>query len=72
MPGGALRPDTIVMAWRGMDIARRAAEAGHEVIACPVVPTYFDYYQADDAREPSPRSPRPRRPAPGPGTPRGG
>jgi hexosaminidase len=51
-PGGALRPDTIVMAWRGMDIARRAAEAGHDVIATPVMPTYFDYYQADDAREP--------------------
>ena len=51
-PAGALRPDTIVMAWRGMDIARRAAEAGHDVIATPVVPTYFDYYQADDAREP--------------------
>jgi hexosaminidase len=51
-PGGALRPDTIVMAWRGMDIARRAAEAGHDVVATPVVPTYFDYYQADDEREP--------------------
>lgn len=52
MPGGALRPDTIVMAWRGMDIARRAAQAGHHVIATPVMPTYFDYYQADDEREP--------------------
>jgi hexosaminidase len=51
-PAGALRPDTIVMAWRGMDIARRAAEAGHDVIATPVVPTYFDYCQADDEREP--------------------
>jgi hexosaminidase len=51
-PGGALRPDTIVMAWRGMDIARRAAQAGHDVIATPVVPTYFDYYQAEDEREP--------------------
>ena len=51
-PGGALRPDTIVMAWRGMDIARRAAEAGHDVVTTPVVPTYFDYYQADDEREP--------------------
>ena len=51
-PGGALRPDTIVMAWRGTDIARRAAEAGHDVIATPVMPTYFDYYQADDEREP--------------------
>jgi len=51
-PGGALRPDTVVMAWRGADIARRAAEAGHDVIAVPVVPTYFDYAQADDEREP--------------------
>ena len=51
-PGGALRPDTIVMAWRGAGIARRAAEAGHDVIAVPVVPTYFDYSQADDSREP--------------------
>jgi hexosaminidase len=51
-PRGRLRPDTVVMAWRGMDIARRAAEAGHDVIAAPVFPTYFDYYQADDDREP--------------------
>lgn len=51
-PGGGLRPDTIVMAWRGNGIARRAAEAGHDVIAVPVVPTYFDYAQADDEREP--------------------
>jgi hexosaminidase len=51
-PRGGLRPDTIVMAWRGMDIARRAALAGHEVIAAPVLPTYFDYYQADDDAEP--------------------
>jgi len=49
---GQLRSDTVVMAWRGTDIARRAAEAGHEVIAAPVFPTYFDYYQADDDREP--------------------
>ncbi len=50
--GAALRPDTIVMAWRGAGIARRAAVAGHDVIAVPVVPTYFDYGQADDEREP--------------------
>jgi hexosaminidase len=50
---GMLRPDTIVMAWRGLDIARRAAEAGHDVIAAPVLPTYFDYYQSDDATEPA-------------------
>ena len=51
--GAGLRPDTIVMAWRGMDIALRAALAGHEVIAAPVFPTYFDYYQADDDAEPA-------------------
>ena len=47
-----LRPDTIVMAWRGMEIGRRAAAAGHDVIAAPVLPTYFDYYQSDDETEP--------------------
>jgi hexosaminidase len=47
-----LRPDTIVMAWRGPQIARRAAAAGHDVIAAPVMPTYFDYYQSADATEP--------------------
>jgi hexosaminidase len=51
--GQSLRGDTIVMAWRGMEIARRAAEAGHDVIAAPVLPTYFDYYQSDDAIEPA-------------------
>lgn len=50
---GLLRPDTIVMAWRGMEIGRRAAEAGHEVIASPVLPTYFDYYQSEDGDEPA-------------------
>jgi hexosaminidase len=47
-----LRDDTLVMAWRGEDICRRAALAGHDVIAAPVVPTYFDYYQADADTEP--------------------
>jgi hexosaminidase len=50
---GGLRADTVVMAWRGMDIARRAAQAGHDVVATPVFPTYFDYYQAEDEREPA-------------------
>jgi hexosaminidase len=50
---GALRADTVVMAWRGPGIARRAAAAGHDVIAAPVMPTYFDYYQSDDAAEPA-------------------
>jgi hexosaminidase len=49
---GELRADTIVMAWRGMDIARQAAEAGHDVVAVPVLPTYFDYYQERGDTEP--------------------
>ncbi|HXW88719.1 MAG TPA: family 20 glycosylhydrolase [Streptosporangiaceae bacterium] len=47
-----LRDDTIVMAWRGMQIARAAADAGHDVVATPVFPTYFDYYQEREASEP--------------------
>lgn len=47
-----LRPDTIVMAWRGLEIGRRAAAAGHDVIAAPVLPTYFDYFQSEDETEP--------------------
>jgi hexosaminidase len=50
--GGRLRPDTVVMAWRGMQVARAAADAGHDVIAAPVLPTYFDY--AQDAGETEP------------------
>jgi hexosaminidase len=50
--GTGLRDDTLVMAWRGGDIGRRAALAGHDVITTPVIPTYFDYFQAADEREP--------------------
>jgi hexosaminidase len=49
---GMLRPDTVVMAWRGMKIARDAALAGHEVVAAPVLRTYFDYYQERGPSEP--------------------
>ncbi|HUB40577.1 MAG TPA: family 20 glycosylhydrolase [Streptosporangiaceae bacterium] len=49
---GMLRPDTVVMAWRGMQIALQAAQAGHDVVAVPVFPTYFDYYQERAATEP--------------------
>ncbi|MGO8959176.1 MAG: beta-N-acetylhexosaminidase [Streptosporangiaceae bacterium] len=49
---GLLREDTVVMAWRGMQIARQAALAGHDVVAAPVFPTYFDYYQERDPHEP--------------------
>jgi hexosaminidase len=47
-----LRPDTIVMAWRGMEVARAAAEAGHDVVVVPVLPTYFDYAQDSSDSEP--------------------
>jgi hexosaminidase len=45
-------PPGIVTAWRGTDVARRAAERGHDVVLAPVLATYFDYYQAADEREP--------------------
>jgi hexosaminidase len=51
--GGELRPDTVVMAWHGMDVARQAAEAGHDVVATPMLPTYFDYAQSRDDGEPA-------------------
>jgi hexosaminidase len=35
-----------------MHIARQAAAAGHDVVAAPVLPTYFDYYQERAAAEP--------------------
>lgn len=49
---GGLRPDSIVTAWRGDKVARRAAAAGYDVVRSPVWPTYFDYYQESDEREP--------------------
>lgn len=50
--GAMLRPDTVVMAWRGMEVARAAAEAGHDVVVVPVLPTYFDYAQDSSESEP--------------------
>ena len=44
--------DAVVMAWRGLGVARRAAGDGRKVILAPVLPLYFDYAQSDDAREP--------------------
>jgi hexosaminidase len=49
--GGVLE-DSIVTAWRGDDVAHRAAAAGYDVVRCPVYPTYFDYDQADSEDEP--------------------
>jgi hexosaminidase len=42
----------LIMAWRGLEVARRAAAAGRGVILAPVQPTYFDYAQSDDPAEP--------------------
>jgi hexosaminidase len=50
--GAMLRPDTVVMAWRGIEVARAAAEAGHDVVVVPVLPTYFDYAQDSSDSEP--------------------
>ncbi|MEV5411392.1 beta-N-acetylhexosaminidase [Thermopolyspora sp. NPDC052614] len=49
---GGLREDTVVMPWRGPGVARRAAAAGHSVVATPVFPLYFDYAEAASAQEP--------------------
>ncbi|WP_285706956.1 beta-N-acetylhexosaminidase [Microtetraspora sp. NBRC 16547] len=49
---GMLRADTLVMPWRGAGVGRRAAAAGHDVIATPVFPMYFDYAEAASAEEP--------------------
>jgi hexosaminidase len=49
---GGLRQDTIVMPWRGMNVGRRAAAAGHDVVATPVFPLYFDYAEASSPDEP--------------------
>ncbi|WP_327088989.1 beta-N-acetylhexosaminidase [Nonomuraea sp. NBC_01738] len=49
---GDLRQDTVVMPWRGMGVGRRAAAAGHDVIATPVFPLYFDYAEASTVEEP--------------------
>ncbi|MEJ3745716.1 beta-N-acetylhexosaminidase [Actinomycetes bacterium KLBMP 9797] len=50
--GGGVLPDTVVTAWRGDAVARRAAAAGYDVVRCPVYPTYFDYDQSESADEP--------------------
>ena len=44
--------DTVIMAWRGTKIAQRAANSGHNVVLAPVIPFYFDYYQAESPDEP--------------------
>ncbi|MDQ0726709.1 beta-N-acetylhexosaminidase [Microbacterium sp. W4I20] len=41
----------VVMAWRGMDIARSAAAANFPVILAPIDSTYFDFAQSDEPGE---------------------
>jgi len=50
--GGGVLADSVVTAWRGDGVARRASAAGYSVVRCPVFPTYFDYDQSDDSDEP--------------------
>lgn len=40
-----------IMAWRGTDVGRRAALAGHDVILTPIMPTYFDYTMSTSGEE---------------------
>jgi hexosaminidase len=49
---GGLRPDTVVMAWHGMAVGHDAVRVGRNVVATPQEPTYFDYAQSADPREP--------------------
>jgi len=50
--GDGVLPDSVVTAWRGDRVARRAAAAGYDVVRCPVYPAYFDYDQSGAADEP--------------------
>jgi hexosaminidase len=50
--GDGVLPDSVVTAWRGDGVARRAAAAGYDVVRCPVYPAYFDYDQSDATDEP--------------------
>ncbi|TDD54079.1 beta-N-acetylhexosaminidase [Nonomuraea terrae] len=43
---GGVLPDTIVMAWRGHEVAERAART-HDVVRAPLFPTYFNFDQSD-------------------------
>jgi hexosaminidase len=49
---GGLAPGAAVMSWRGFEGGIEAAQAGHQVVMCPVSHCYFDYYQADPDFQP--------------------
>ncbi|WP_194852086.1 beta-N-acetylhexosaminidase [Nonlabens antarcticus] len=50
---GGLAPNATVMSWRGTDGAVAAAQSGHDVIMTPTSNAYFDYYQSENADEPT-------------------
>lgn len=51
---GDLAPSATVASWRGMTGAIRAAQQGHDVVACPEDVVYLDYRQSDRDDEPIP------------------
>lgn len=48
--------DAMMMGWRGMQFATKAAQRGHDVIMCPTVYCYFDYIQGEARFEPTGRT----------------
>jgi hexosaminidase len=50
--GDGVLGDSVVTAWRGDRVARKAAAAGYDVVRCPVFPAYFDYDQSEGPDEP--------------------
>ncbi len=55
---GGLAPEATMMCWRDEKYAVEAAKQGHDVVMSPTSYCYFDYYQANPAREPFAGSPK--------------
>lgn len=55
-----LSTNAVVFCWRGGDVARRAVEAGYEIVQCPEEYCYFDFRQGlpGDTRRYHPRGDR--------------
>ncbi|MEV6263766.1 beta-N-acetylhexosaminidase [Streptomyces sp. NPDC051784] len=51
---GGLAEGAAVTSWRGYGGGITAAEAGHDVVMCPLQQVYLDYRQADGPDEPMP------------------
>ena len=49
---GGIAEGATVMSWTGFEGGKRAAEAGHDAIMCPMSHVYFDYYQGNNSYEP--------------------